>query len=107
MKKRIYIEHGDLIINVNKQCFFTFFTEWNQLNFYKKFNWYTVTLIHIFFEKDSVCEGYLFQATLLGFSFSFRYNTKEALKLFKLWEKEHKQLLKKSKKVASKKSKSK
>lgn len=100
--KKIYIEHGKLIINVNKYCFFTFFTEWGQ--FFNKYNWYTITPIHIFVEQDLMLKGYLFQITLLGFGVSFRYNTKEALKLFKKWEKEAKQI---TKKVAVKKRKSK
>lgn len=105
MKKRIYIERGDLIINVNKYCFFTIFTEWGQL--FGKFNWYTITPIHIFFEKDSMCKGYLAQITILGFSISFRYNTKEALKLFKKWEKDSKEIIKSKTKVAVKKRKTK
>lgn len=88
MKKRIYIDHGDLIINVNKKCFFTLFTEWTQL--FGKHNWYSFTPVHIFYENDSMTFGHLFQVTLLGFSVSFRYNTDKALKLFKKWEKESK-----------------
>lgn len=109
MKKRIYIEHGDLIVNVNKKCFFTIFTEWGQL--FGKHKWYSFTPIHIFYEKDSMLFGHLFQITVLGFGISFRYNTDKAIKLFKKWEKEAKKdmalILSKTKKVASKKSKSK
>jgi hypothetical protein len=109
MKKIIYIEHGDIIINVNKKCFFTIFTEWKQL--FSKHNWYSFTPIHVFYENDSMLFGHLFQITLFGFGINFRYNTDKAMKLFKKWEKETKHLWKKSKKVtkkvASKKSKSK
>jgi hypothetical protein len=59
--------------------------------------------------------GHYFEVILLGFSVSFRYNSDEAIKLFKKWEKETKPLIKKqmenskkiTKKVASKKSKTK
>jgi hypothetical protein len=107
--KKIYIEHGNLIINVNNKCFFTFFTEW--IGLFTKFNWYSFTLINISYENDKMLFGYYFEVTLLGFSVSFRYNSDEAIKLFKEWEKETKPLIKDSKKitkkVASKKSKSK
>jgi hypothetical protein len=76
MKKRIYIERGDLIINVNKKCFFTIFTEWDQL--FGKHNWYSFTPIHIFYENDKMVFGHFFQITLLGFGISFRYNTDKA-----------------------------
>ncbi len=111
--KKIYIEHGSLIINVNKKCFFTIFTEWDQL--FGKRSWYSFTPIHIFYENDKMVFGHLFQITLLGFGISFRYNTDKALKLFKKWRRETKPLMKKlmknskkvAKKMASKKSKSK
>lgn len=108
MKKIIYIEHGNLVINVNKKCFFTIFTEWKQL--FGKYNWYSFTPIHIFYEKESMLFSHLFQIVILGFGLSFRYNTDKSLKLFKKWSRETKPLVKKllkPKKVASKKSKTK
>jgi hypothetical protein len=62
--------------------------EYTQLNTKIKWNWFTVTLIHVFFEYEYY--GYHFQVTLLGLGFYFRYNTNKSLRLFKKWDKETK-----------------
>lgn len=48
----------------------------------------TITPIHIFFEWDKMCHGYVFQVVILGFGFSCRYNTKKALELFEKFDEE-------------------
>jgi len=59
--------------------------EWGQL--FEECNWYGVTIIHIYFEKDIMTHGYEFSFTLLGLGFYLRYNTDKALRLFAKWDK--------------------
>ena len=60
--------------------------EWKQLR--GKYNWYTATLIHIYFEKEDIAHGYEFWFTLLGLGFRVRYNTDKSLERFDEWDKE-------------------
>lgn len=78
-----------MIININKKLFLDLSTEWKQL--FGKYNWYSCTLINIYFEKDSMCDGYEFVATFIGFTLRVRYNTDKALAQFDEWEKESKE----------------
>jgi len=57
--------------------------EWHQI--IGKFNWYTATLINLYFEKDDMTYGYEFIFTLLGLGFRIRYNTTKALDQFDEW----------------------
>lgn len=67
-----------------------FYNEYEQFDFNKKWNWYTGTLIHIYFEAEHF--GYQFQIVLLGLGFYIRYNTDKSLKLFKKWERDAKNM---------------
>ena len=63
-----------------------FYNEWEQVYARKKFNWYTGTFIHAYFEYEHF--GFSGQFVLFGFGFYFRYNTDKSIKLFKKWQKE-------------------
>ncbi len=69
-----------------------FYNEWEQVYSRKKFNWYTGTFIHAYFEFEHF--GFNCQFVLFGFGFYFRYNSLKSLKLFKKWEREYKDFLK-------------
>jgi hypothetical protein len=60
--------------------------EWKQL--FGKYNWYTCTLIYIYFEKENMAHGYEFNFTLLGFGFYIRYNTDKSNEQFDEWSNE-------------------
>lgn len=60
--------------------------EWKQL--FGGYNWYTMTLIHIYFEKENMAHGYEFQVILLGLGFRIHYNTDRSLELFDEWANE-------------------
>ena len=64
------------------------YNEWEQVYSRKKFNWYTGTFIHAYFEFEHF--GFNCQFVLLGFGFYFRYNSLKSLKLFKKWSREAK-----------------
>lgn len=78
-----------MIINLTKKLFLDLSTEWTQL--FGKYNWYSFTLINIYFESDNMTDGYEFVATFLGFTLRLRYNTDKAMKQFEEWEKEDKE----------------
>lgn len=63
--------------------------EWKQVR--GGFNWYTFTIIHIYFEKENITHGYEFWFTLLGLGFYLRYNTDKSLEQFDEWEMEVKE----------------
>ena len=65
------------------------YNEWEQVYSRKKFNWYTGTFIHAYFEFEHF--GFNCQFVLFGFGFYFRYNSLKSLKLFKKWDKEVKE----------------
>lgn len=75
-----------MIINITPKLFLDLSTEWSQL--FGKYNWYSFTLINIYFENDDMTLGYEFVFTLLGFTLRIRYNTDKALAQFEEWEKE-------------------
>jgi len=75
-----------MIINITPKLFLDLSTEWSQL--FGEYNWYSFTLINIYFESDDMTEGYEFVATLIGFTLRVRYNTDEALKQFAKWDKD-------------------
>lgn len=60
--------------------------EWEQL--WGKYNWYTFTLLNIYFENDAMTGGYEFSFWVLGLGIRVHYNTNKSLELFKKWEKE-------------------
>lgn len=66
--------------------------EWSQLR--GEYNWYTMTLIHIYFEKEHMAHGYEFWFTLLGLGFYIRYNTDKSLEQFEFWRVELKEKVK-------------
>lgn len=74
--------------NLKEHLVFEWYNEWEQLDYTKKWNWITGTLIHIYFEAEH--HGYNFQIVFLGLGFYVRYNTDKSLKLFKKWEREAK-----------------
>ena len=78
-----------MIINITKKLFLDLSTEWTQL--FGKYNWYSCTLINIYFESDDMTLGYEFVATLLGFTLRVRYDTDKAMAQFDEWEKESKE----------------
>lgn len=82
---------------IKKHIVFEPYNEWEQLDWRKKWNWLTFTLVHIFFECEH--HGYMFQFVLFGVGFSLRYNTDRSLKLFKQWEKELREDLKEFKEM--------
>lgn len=65
---------------------FEWYNEFEQLDKSRKWNWITITLAHIYFEKE--LDGYMFQFVLLGLGFYFRYNTDKAMRQFEKWENE-------------------
>jgi hypothetical protein len=75
-----------MIINITPKLFLDLSTEWSQL--FAKYNWYTFTLINIYFENDDMALGYEFVFTLVGFTLRIRYNTDKALAQFEEWERE-------------------
>lgn len=85
-----------------------FYNEWEQVYSRKKFNWYTGTFIHAYFEFEHF--GFNCQFVLFGFGFYFRYNSLKSLKLFKKWERQSAEVMKEFKlemeKVDKKKNKS-
>ena len=66
---------------LKEKIIFEFYNEWEQLDWRKKWNWITGTLIHIYFEYEFF--GYQFQLVIFGVGFYFRYNTKKSLQYFK------------------------
>ena len=74
--------------NLKEHLVFEWYNEWEQLDYTKKWNWITGTLINIHFEAEHF--GYNFQIVVLGLGFYVRYNTDKSLKLFKKWEREAK-----------------
>lgn len=68
------------------------YNEWEQVYSRKKFNWYTGTFIHAYFEFEHF--GFNCQFVLFGFGFYFRYNSLKSLKLFAKWDRASKKMLK-------------
>lgn len=64
----------------------TFHNEWDQL--LGEFNWITMTPINIFFERDYMIDGWMFQFVLLGLGFSIRYTSQKGFDQLKEIEKE-------------------
>ena len=60
--------------------------QWKQL--WGGYNWYTVTLIQIEFERELMAYGYEFIFTMLGLGFRVRYNTDKSLEQFDEWSDE-------------------
>lgn len=77
---------------IKERVILEFYNEWEQVYSRKKFNWYTGTFIHAYFEFEHF--GFNCQFVILGFGFYFRYNSEKSLKLFKRWEKEAKKFFK-------------
>jgi hypothetical protein len=69
-----------------KHWLFEFRNEWRQL--FGEYNWYSMTLIYIYFEREKIAHGYEFWFMLLGLGFYIRYNTNKSLEQFDLWTKE-------------------
>lgn len=67
------------------------YNEWEQVYSRKKFNWYTGTFIHAYFEFEHF--GFQCQFVLFGFGFYFRYNSLKSLKLFKKWRREARKII--------------
>jgi hypothetical protein len=63
-----------------------FTNEWRQL--FGKYNWYTITFIEIYFEKDDFTHGYEFVCVILGLGVRVRYNTDKALAQLEEWQKD-------------------
>lgn len=61
-----------------------FRNEWKQL--FGEWNWYSFTLVYIYFEKSY--HGYEFWFTLLGLGFYLRYNTDKSFEQFAEWDEE-------------------
>lgn len=80
MKKKQYKLKDKLV--------FEWYSEWEQLDRTKKWNWITMTIIHWYFEYE--LHGFHMQFVLLGFGFYFRYNTDKAMKLFEKMERDSK-----------------
>lgn len=67
------------------------YSEWEQLDKTKKWNWITMTVIHWYFEHE--LHGYHMQFVFLGVGFYFRYNTDKAMEYFDEIKKETKPFL--------------
>ncbi len=80
-----------MIINITPKLFLDLSTEWKQLT--GKYNWYSFTLLHIYFEGDKMIDGYEFLVTLLGFTLRIRYNTDEGMRQFEEWEEEWEEVI--------------
>lgn len=74
-----------MTINITKKIFIEIDCELKQLK--GGYNWYTLTIINLYFEKDG-WGGYEAWFTLLGFTLMVRYNTDKALKQFDEWSDE-------------------
>lgn len=70
----IKIEDKTIYINFTKDFFISSYNDWSQL--FGKFNWYTFTLINIYFENDKWTGGINFEFIILGLGFRVRYNYK-------------------------------
>jgi len=66
--------------------------EWRQIK--GGYNWYSFTLIHIYFEKENIAHGYEFWFTLFGLGFTIRYNTDRSLEQFDEWDRDVEEELK-------------
>lgn len=73
-----------MTINITENFFAETIFEWRQLR--GGFNWYTFTLINIYFEKDDFTGGYECEFILLGLGLRFRYNTARFYEKMKEWE---------------------
>lgn len=71
---------------MNDRWVVEFTNDWKQL--VGKWNWYTFTIVELYFENDKFTHGYEFVFTLLGLGIRIRYNTDKALKQFDKWEQE-------------------
>lgn len=72
MKKKKYKLKDKLV--------FEWYNEYEQLDWTKKWNWITMTIIHWYFEYEHY--GYHMQFVLFGVGFYFRYNTDKSMKFF-------------------------
>ena len=63
-----------------------FQNDWKQI--IGKWNWYTFTVIELYFENDKWTHGYEAMFVLLGLGVRIRYNTDKALEQFAEWDKE-------------------
>ncbi len=72
-----------MIINITENFFIELSTEWTQLR--GGYNWYSFTLIHAYFENDTMTGGYEAELTLLGFTIRARYNTEKFNSKIREW----------------------
>jgi hypothetical protein len=72
-----------MIINITENFFIELNTEWKQI--WGNWNWYTFTLINIYFENGKYTGGYEAEITLLGFTIWCRYNTEEFNSKMREW----------------------
>jgi hypothetical protein len=75
-----------MTINITKNFFVEISTEWTQI--IGHWNWYSFTIINVYFENDVMTGGYEAVFTLLGFTLRFRYNTKEFYRKMDEWLRE-------------------
>jgi len=61
-----------IYINFTEDFFMHFINEWSQLK--GKWNWFSFTLIQIYFENEVMTGGYEFMFIILGLGFRIRYN---------------------------------
>ena len=55
-----------------KNWIIEFRNDWEQV--FGKWNWYSFTIIQIYFENDIMCPGYEFECIILGLGFRIRIN---------------------------------
>lgn len=89
-----------MIINLTKNTFLELDTEWKQLR--GGYNWYSFTLVNIYFENDKFTGGHEYVFTLLGFILRVRHNTAEFYRKEAEWMKEAKKCTKRTKKKKKK-----
>ncbi len=56
-----------LYLNKKESAFVSFINEWKQI--FGKMNWYSITLVNIYFENDMMAPGYEFEFEVLGLGF--------------------------------------
>lgn len=57
---------------ITNDLFIEIINDWSQL--FRKHNWYTAHLIHVYFENDVMTGGYEFEFIVLGLGIRVRYN---------------------------------
>lgn len=59
-------------LHFSEDSFVHTINDWEQI--FGKWNWLELHVIHIYFEKDLMVEGFEFEFALLGLGFRFRHN---------------------------------